>query len=53
MSPYAIGCAWKRPPMLNTQYDATAGYTEFVWDMYYGVGVIDSTAGYKMLMDAD
>ena len=53
MSPNAIGVTWKRGPQLETERDASAGHTEFVRDMYYGVGVVDATAGYVMLQDAD
>lgn len=50
-SPYAIGVAWKRDVTIEAQRDASAGWTEYVADMYYGVGVIDANAGCKMLQD--
>lgn len=53
MSPWAIGCTWKKDLSIRPQRDESAGWTEYVADMYYGVGVIDTTAGYVMLQDDD
>ena len=51
MSAWAIGCTWKMDLQIEQQRDASLRATEFVATMEYGVGVIDSTMGYKMLQD--
>lgn len=53
LSPYAIGCVWKRDLAIETERDASASWTEYVATMDYGLGVIDSTMGIQLLQDAD
>lgn len=53
LSPWAIGCVWKRDLAIETQRDASASWTEYVATMDYGLGVIDSTMGIQLLQDAD
>lgn len=51
LSPYAIGVCWKKDLVIEEQRDASAGWTEYVASMHYGVGVIDATMGFQLLTD--
>lgn len=53
LSPWALGAVLKRDLRIEEQRDASARQTELVGVMAYGVGVIDSTMGFNLLMDAD